>query len=309
MRLSTVPRTLHRMQRVARDRLPGRCRRRLSLLAAAVFTVPFAAAEPCALDPQHITVANLSSDRSTQCWCCFDAGEFIFSHNYTYVLFYATLGDKNIEINDQFEELAKQWKWSRIAFGRFNVDNDPDMEPKSVTAMYRNGRAQSIKPDDFDRVAGDSPGSKVDGQKWMLTKYLGDDHDGTNLHYVAPMASNKKLQRFVETKSVAVVGHFRVEGEARHNVFLEVAWQFYSENELDTPKFSIASVTKEVVSRKENASVPSILVYSKGELVQGGVYDVYEMDKWTKPKLMAYLGKFLQLREENTDGKRSHAEL
>lgn len=43
-------------------------------------------------------------------------------NDYVYVLFYSPKGRLNIDISAKFEQLAREWKWSRIHFGRIDVD-------------------------------------------------------------------------------------------------------------------------------------------------------------------------------------------
>lgn len=43
-------------------------------------------------------------------------------NDYVYVLFYSAKGRLNIDISAKFEQLAREWKWSRIHFGRIDVD-------------------------------------------------------------------------------------------------------------------------------------------------------------------------------------------
>ena len=45
-------------------------------------------------------------------------------NDYVYVLFYSAKGRLNIDISAKFEQLAREWKWSRIHFGRIDVDKE-----------------------------------------------------------------------------------------------------------------------------------------------------------------------------------------
>ena len=45
-------------------------------------------------------------------------------NDYVYALFYSAKGRLNIDIRAKFEQLAREWKWSRIHFGRIDVDKD-----------------------------------------------------------------------------------------------------------------------------------------------------------------------------------------
>ena len=111
----------------------------------------------------------------------------------------------------------------------------------------------------------ESPGNP-EGQKWMLTKYL-----GKGLHYATPLTSSKQYKRFLKQHPVAIVGHFKREGDKEHQVFLEAMWRLQRElpmavavafpkaSELVAPTISIHSQGAVEEMKPEAWSVQALL--------------------------------------------------
>ena len=68
--------------------------------------------------------------------------------------------------------------------------------------MYKFGMPVEVQPKDFEQIRDRYQGNP-EGQKWLLTKYMGEDTDGTNLHYVAPLTSAKKLAKYIKANEIA----------------------------------------------------------------------------------------------------------
>ncbi|CAJ1429752.1 unnamed protein product [Effrenium voratum] len=169
-----------------------------------------------------------------------DLDEFIQDNDYVYVLFYSPKGRLNIDISAKFEQLAREWKWSRIHFGRIDVDKDRAMSKRWVESnmvptnvMYKYGRPVEVKPKasesardrskDFEVIRDKYQGSP-DGQKWMLTKYMGEDAQGSNLHYATVLPSVKTYKKFLKGHQVSIVGYFKREADREHKAFMEAIW-------------------------------------------------------------------------------------
>merc|ERR1711920_916996 len=147
-------------------------------MGALIAAVPPVAAELCHESPKEYGIVQFTQE---ECTCCYELDEFIQDNDYVYVLFYSTKGRLNIDINAKFEQLAADWKYSRIHFGRIDTDKDREMAKKWVephmvptNVMYKFGRPVEVKPKDFEQIR-DRYGGSPEGQKWMLTKYMGDD--------------------------------------------------------------------------------------------------------------------------------------
>lgn len=173
----------------------------LGLLLSASWLPLESHAEPCQEYPKDYPIVQLTKE---DCRCCFDLDEFIQDNDYVYVLFYSTKGRLNIDINAKFEQLAAEWKWSRVHFGRIDTDKDREMSQKWVepgmvptNVMYKFGRPVEVQPKDFEQIRDRYAGSP-EGQKWMLTRYMGEDSDGSNLHYAAPLVTAKKKEKVRE---------------------------------------------------------------------------------------------------------------
>jgi hypothetical protein len=261
-------------------------------------------AEPCADKPSDYNIVQFTSE---ECKCCYDLDEFIQDNDYVYVLFYSVKGRLNIDINAKFEQLAAEWKWTRVHFGRIDTDKDKDMAKKWVephmvptNVMYKFGRPVEVKPKDFEQIRDRYQGSP-DGQKWMLTKYMGEDSDGSNLHYGVPVMSKKKLQTFIKGHEIAIVGFFKRENDLNHKVFSQAVWQLHQDIDRDDIGAGVASVTLQGVAKKENAQVPSIVVYLDGKAVEED--GAFVSEKWTSKALIEFLRQFLPLSDQDDPAK------
>jgi hypothetical protein len=272
----------------------------------------FCDAEPCAEKPSEYNIVQFTSE---DCKCCYDLDEFIQDNDYVYVLFYSVKGRLNIDINAKFEQLAAEWKWTRIHFGRIDTDKDKEMSKKWVepgmvptNVMYKFGRPVEVKPKDFEQIRDRYQGSP-DGQKWMLTKYMGEDSDGSNLHYGVPLMSNKKLSKFVKGHEIAIIGFFRRENDLHHKTFSQAIWQLHQDIDRDDIGAGVATSTLQGVAKKEKAQVPSIIVYLDGKAVEEDGSFVSE--KWTSKAVIDFLRQFLPLSDQDDEpkGKKGISEL
>lgn len=271
-----------------------------SRAAVALLLLAYAAvAEPCLEHPKDYNIVQFTKE---ECKCCFDLDEFIQDNDYVYVLFYSTKGRLNIDINAKFESLAADWKWSRVAFGRIDTDKDRDMAKKWVephmvptNVMYKFGRPVEVKPKDFEQIRDRYQGSP-EGQKWMLTKYMGEDTEGSNLHYVAPLMSVKKMSKFVKGNEIAIVGYFKRENDLPHKAFTEAVWSLHQDVNRDDLGAAVAVVTTQSVIKKEKAQVPSIVVYLDGKVVEDD--GSFTPDKWTVKGVMEFMRQFLPLSDD-----------
>lgn len=200
------------------------------MLRALALAIPMALAEPCPGRPQEAVIQFTEESCSP---CCFDLDDFIEApeHEYVYVLFYKTTTRLNVNLLTKFEQIAKEWRWSRIYFGKADTDRDrpmsekwmnPQMTPTNI--MFRNGKGVSVDLKDFE-VMKRKYDAGPEGQKWWLTKYLGDDKEGTNLHYAIPVQTAKGLRRFLKRNSVAFVGFFEKATSLAWDAFHEFVWR------------------------------------------------------------------------------------
>lgn len=264
---------------------------------------PLSRAEPCHDSPKEYGIVQFTQE---ECRCCYDLDEFIQDNDYVYVLFYSTKGRLNIDINAKFEQLAAEWKWSRIHFGRIDTDKDREMAKKWVephmvptNVMYKFGRPVEVQPKDFEQIRDRYQGSP-EGQKWMLTKYMGEDSDGSNLHYSAPLMSSKKHAKFVKSNEIALVGFFKREQDLHHKVFSESIWSLHQAIDRDDIGAGVAHVTMQSVIKKKNAQVPSIVVYLDGKAVEED--GVFAAERWTKKDVTQFLRQFLPLSGDGEEG-------
>merc|ERR1711953_1201435 len=182
---------------------------------------------------------------------------------------------------------------------------EPGMVPTNV--MYKFGRPVEVKPKDFEQIRDRYHGSP-EGQKWMLTKYMGEDSDGSNLHYAVPLMSNKKLAKFVKSHEIAIIGFFRRENDLHHKTFAQSIWQLHQDIDRDDIGAGVASVTLQGVAKKENAKVPSIVVYLDGKAVEED--GAFVSEKWTTKALIDFLRQFLPLSDQDEDtSKKGKSEL
>lgn len=275
-------------------------------LLGAVLVSPIGA-EPCLEHPKEFTIVQFTQE---ECRCCFDLDEYIQDNDYVYVLFYSTKGRLNIDINAKYEQLAAEWKWSRLNFGRIDVDKDRDMskkwnEPHMVptNVMYKFGRPVEVNPKDFEQIRDRYQGSP-EGQKWMLTKYMGEDSDGTNLHYISPLMTAKRLKKFVKANEIAIVGFFRKENDMHHSIFSEATWRLHQDINRDDLGAGLAATTMQPVITKAGAKVPSIVVYLDGKVVEDD--GSFIGDKWTVKAVSDFMRQYLPLTDDAAlDGKES----
>jgi hypothetical protein len=273
-----------------------------ALLGAALLLTSLlgAAAEPCHDNPKEYPIVQFTAE---ECTCCFDLDEFIQDNDYVYVLFYSTKGRLNIDINSKFEQLAEEWKWSRIAFGRIDTYKDREMAKKWVephmvptNVMYKFGRPVEVRPKDFEQIRDRYQGSP-EGQKWMLTKYFGEDADGTNLHYAQPLMSAKKLKTFVKGNEIAIVGHFKKPNDLNHKLFIEAIWRLHQEIDRDDLGAGIGAVTLPSVTKKLDAKAPSLEVFLDGKAVDED--GVFAAERWTVKAVTTFLRQFLPLSDQD----------
>lgn len=268
-------------------------------LLLALCALPAALAEPCVDKPKEAIVQFTEEE----CKCCFDLDEFIQDNDYVYVLYYNTKGRLNIDINAKFEQLAMEWKWTRIAFAKIDTDRDREMAKKWVephmvptNVMYKFGRPVEVKPKDFEQIRDRYQGSP-EGQKWLLTKYLGEDALGSNLHYARPLMAAKTHSKFVKGNEIALVGFFKKEGDLYHKTFHEAIWQLHQDIDREDIGAAVGAVVSQTVTKKEKAKSPSIVVYIDGKAVEeDGTFD---QEKWTSKKVMEFLRQFLPLSDQD----------
>jgi len=263
--------------------------------------VPLVVAEPCQEHPKDYTIVQFTQE---DCRCCFDLDEFIQDNDYVYVLFYSTKGRLNIDINAKFEQLAMEWKFgSRIHFGRIDTDKDREMAKKWVepgmvptNVMYKFGRPVEVKPKDFENIRDRYQGSP-EGQKWMLTKYMGEDADGSNLHYATPLLTAKKHAKFVKSNEISIVGFFKRDNDLHHKIFCESIWKLHQDIDRDDIGAGVAAVTTQSVAKKEQVQVPSIVVYLDGKAVEEE--GAFLAAKWTVKAVTEFMRQFLPLSDQD----------
>lgn len=272
----------------------------LAFLQLALLGLPLSHAEPCADKPADYNIVQFTSE---DCKCCYDLDEFIQDNDYVYVLFYSVKGRLNIDINAKFEQLAAEWKWTRVHFGRIDTDKDKDMAKKWVephmvptNVMYKFGRPVEVKPQDFEQIRDRYQGSP-EGQKWMLTKYMGEDSGGSNLHYAMPLMSNKKLTKFTKSHEISIVGFFKRENDLQHKIFSQAIWQLHQDIDRDDIGAGVACVLMQSVAKKEKAQVPSVTVYLDGKVVEEDGSFVGE--KWTSKAIIEFLRQFLPMSQDD----------
>merc|ERR1712083_318151 len=156
-------------------------------------------------------------------------------------------------------------------------------------------------PKDFEQIRDRYAGSP-EGQKWMLTRYMGEDSDGSNLHYAASLMTAKKVRKFVKSSEIAIIGYFRRENDLQHKLFSEAIWQLHRDIDRDDIGASVSSVTMQSVAKKEKAQVPSIVVYVDGKAVEDD--GAFVSEKWTTKALIDFLRQFLPLTGEDDGAKK-----
>mmetsp|Transcript_102199 Transcript_102199/g.318321 ORF Transcript_102199/g.318321 Transcript_102199/m.318321 type:complete len:194 (-) Transcript_102199:2-583(-) len=167
---------------------------------------------------------------------------------------------------------------------------EPGMVPTNV--MYKFGRPVEVKPKDFEQIRDRYQGSP-DGQKWMLTKYMGEDSEGSNLHYVTSLMSAKKYSKFVKNNEIAVIGFFRRENDLQHKLFCQAVWKLYQDIDRDDLGAAVAAVTLQSIAKKEKKQAPSIVVYLDGKEVESDGSFISE--RWTVQAVTDFVRQFLPL--------------
>jgi len=286
-----------------------------SVAVSALLLTP-SCAEPCQDNPKDYTIVQFTQE---ECKCCYDLDEFIQDNDYVYVLFYSIKGRLNIDINSKFEQLANEWKFSRVSFGRIDTDKDRDMAKKWVephmvptNVMYKFGRPVEVRPKDFEQIRDRYQGSP-EGQKWMLTKYLGEE-DGSNLHYSVPQLSLKKHSKFIKKHEIAIIGYFKRENDLQHRIFSEAIWKLHQEIDRDDLGAAFGTVTLQSIAKKKSAEVPSLVAFVQGKAVeQDGVFN---SNKWTTKAVSDFVRPFLPLADQEVqheklsgDDAEQHTEL
>eukprot|EP00931_Biecheleriopsis_adriatica_P047506 TRINITY_DN27394_c0_g1_i1.p1 TRINITY_DN27394_c0_g1~~TRINITY_DN27394_c0_g1_i1.p1 ORF type:complete len:286 (+),score=57.19 TRINITY_DN27394_c0_g1_i1:43-900(+) len=264
------------------------------LLLLAVLLDPLAVAEPCADKIGEDPVVQFTAE---DCSCCYDLDEFIQDNDYVYVLFYSPKGRLNIDISAKFDQLAREWKWSRVNFGRIDVDKDREMSKKWVESnmvptnvMYKFGRPVEVKPKDFEVIRDRYQGSP-DGQKWMLTKYMGEDSEGSNLHYGTTLVSKKKHSKFLKSNQVAIVGYFRKDGDKEHRAFSEAIWKLHQDIDKDDIGAGVATVFAQNIMHKEGVKAPALALYLDGRAVEGDGHKAMP-ERWTVQAVISFIQQF-----------------
>ncbi|CAJ1383294.1 unnamed protein product [Effrenium voratum] len=244
------------------------------------------------------------------CTCCYDLDEFIQDNDYVYVLFYSPKGRLNIDISAKFEQLAREWKWSRIHFGRIDVDKDRAMSKRWVESnmvptnvMYKYGRPVEVKPKDFEVIRDKYQGSP-DGQKWMLTKYMGEDAQGpvlqgSNLHYATVLPSVKTYKKFLKGHQVSIVGYFKREADREHKAFMEAIWRLFQGEDADRDEIvAVAAVAfLPDIMKQAGVTAPSLELYMHGKAISQGATP----DKWSVKAVVDFIQQFNVLNEPDAD--------
>eukprot|EP00913_Durusdinium_trenchii_P017490 g16436.t1 len=212
------------------------------------------------------------------CSCCHDLDDFIQDNDYVYVLFYSPKGRLNIDISAKFEQLAREWKWSRIHFGRIDVDKDRDMSKRWVDSnmvptnvMYKFGRPV----EDFE-VIRDKYQGNPDGQKWMLTKYMGEDAEGQ--------------QELNTGGGVAIIGYFKKEGDREHKVYLEAIWKLFQGDDVDKDDIGagVGYVIAPNILKQVSVTAPSLVLYLDGKAIS--LEGRKQLERWSESApLSSYL--------------------
>eukprot|EP00930_Biecheleria_cincta_P024667 TRINITY_DN1763_c0_g1_i2.p1 TRINITY_DN1763_c0_g1~~TRINITY_DN1763_c0_g1_i2.p1 ORF type:complete len:303 (-),score=59.18 TRINITY_DN1763_c0_g1_i2:134-1042(-) len=273
------------------------CRLRLLAVCLAACFLRRAASEPCQDQVGEEPVVQFTTE---ECSCCYDLDEFIQDNDYVYVLFYSAKGRLNVDIGAKFSQLAREWKWTRVHFGRIDVDKDRSMSQKWVDSnmvptnvMYKFGRPVEVKPKDFEVIRDKYQGSP-DGQKWMLTKYMGEDAEGTNLHYAANIMTAKKHNKFLKKHQVAIVGYFRKEGDGEHRTFAETIWRLHQDIDRDDIGAGVGATFAQSVAKAAAVQVPAIAVYLDGRALEP---EAALPERWTVQGVLDFIKKFNVLSE------------
>merc|ERR1711974_410186 len=121
----------------------------------------------------------------------------------------------------------------------------------------------------------------------------GEDADGSNLHYVAPLMTAKKHAKFVKNNEVALVGFFRKDNDMHHKIFGEAVWSLHQAIDRDDVGAGIAAVTLQSVAKKAQAQVPSVVAYLDGKAIEQD--GVFAPEKWSAKALADFAKQFLPL--------------
>jgi hypothetical protein len=233
---------------------------------------------------------------------------FVQDNDYVFVLFYSTKGRLNLDVSANFEQVAEDWKWSKVHFARIDVDKDRDMATKWVEqgmvptkVMFRYGRPVGVSPKEFEKIRDEFGGSPV-GQKYMLTKFMAVDRKATNLHYVTPLTTKKARKRFIKFHGIAVVGYFKEDGKEMR-IFQEAVWEILQDFDVDNVGAGIGSVTKATATPKA-VQVPSIVVYIDGEALDSDAGVCCPGARWKLQAVKQFLHQYLAPASD--DGGQEH---
>lgn len=270
----------------------GRCRP-VRHCAAFLALTCYVWAEPCR-ERKEDAIIQFTQET---CTCCFKLEPFIEENDYVFVLFYSMKGRLNLDVSANFEQVAEDWKWTKVNFARIDVDKDRDMASKWVAqgmvptnVMFRYGRPVEVLPKDFENIR-DRFGGSPEGQKYLLSKYMSLDGAGHNLYYVAPLTTKKARNRFIKFNGIAVVGFFKKEDKP-HRVFHESVWEILQELDVDNVGAAIGVVTRAAVTPKR-VKVPGIVVYVDGEAIDLDDDECSDM-QWNTQAVTRCLREYLE---------------
>jgi hypothetical protein len=261
-----------------------------------------AAAEVCKDNPSKVVV-QLTQE---QCECCEDLDDYIQDHDYVYILFYSKVGRLNADILEKYHTVAESWKYTRLRFGKIDVDADremavrwvdPNMIPTNI--MWKFGRPVEVSPSDFEYIRDNYRGAP-DGQKWMVNKYMNDKTE--SIHFAQPLEKPKQLSKLLKRFEVAIVGSFAKE-DKNWRRFHKVVHQLHAAGDsgqdyADAGVGFAATKDKDVGAKVEGWKTPAVLVFVDGALLDE---DIFAPEKWTDEGLSKFIESFLPIGDDAGD--------